>query len=265
MTGRIPARSYLKPANVSSTAAGHSYYFADTASSENDTVEEDVDEYELRPRGREKNRRSTSKERLDDIILISKDISEGDTLNSIALQYCCTVADLKRANNFINEQDFFALRSIKIPVKRFSVLAESYFSPKGKASRTVSFQPSLEDQESNQSISTLSSETADSFLQEVDRDIEKIVKCTDTTKENLHEVVSALTEELNFELEHKPVKQKDPYFGADWGLGWWTAVVVMVIVGIITPVFYFLYYEVLVKPNTSHFPATNSSHIAGPS
>ncbi|CAH2297026.1 lysM and peptidoglycan-binding domain-containing 3 [Pelobates cultripes] len=251
MTGRIPTRSYLKPTSTSATTGGHNYHFADTATSENDTLEEDADKYELRPRGREKAYRSTSKERLDDIILIGKDICEGDTLNSIALQYSCTVADLKRVNNFINEQDFFALRSIKIPVKRFSVLTESHFSPKVKPSRTLSFQASLDPQESDQNIATLPSDNADSFFQEVDRDIENIVKSTDTKKENLHEVVSALTQDVSFVPELKPAKRKDPYFGADWGLGWWTAVVIMVIVGIVTPVFYFLYYELFINVETN--------------
>ncbi|XP_063312822.1 lysM and putative peptidoglycan-binding domain-containing protein 3 [Pelobates fuscus] len=263
MTGRIPTRSYLKPTSVSATTGGHNYHFADTATSENDTLEEDADKYELRPRGREKAYRSTSKERLDDIILIGKDICEGDTLNSIALQYSCTVADLKRVNNFINEQDFFALRSIKIPVKRFSVLTESHFSPKVKPSRTLSFQASLDPQEGDQNIATLPSDNADSFFQEVDRDIENIVKSTDTKKENLHEVVSALTQDVSFVPELKPAKRKDPYFGADWGLGWWTAVVIMVIVGIVTPVFYFLYYEVLEKGNNEHVTAKNSSQSVG--
>lgn len=258
MTGRNPARSYTKPNSISASPGSHNYHFADMASSENDTLDEDADEYELRPRGREKARRSTSRERLDDIVLLSRDIREGDTLNSIALQYSCTVADLKRANNLISEQDFFALRSIKIPVKRFSVLTESHFSPKGKAQRPASFQASEEYQENNP-VLFLSSETADSFLQEVDRDIESIVRCTDTTKENLHEVVSALTQDQSFATEPLLAKRKDPHFGADWGLGWWTAVVIMVIVGIITPVFYFLYYEVLDKGNKEHLLTKNSS------
>ncbi|XP_063820071.1 lysM and putative peptidoglycan-binding domain-containing protein 3 isoform X2 [Pseudophryne corroboree] len=223
------------------------------ANLENDLSEEEAEEYELRPRGREKTRRSTSRERLDDIILICKDIAEGDTLNSIALQHCCTVADLKRVNNLINELDFFALRSVKIPVKRFSLLTESHFSPKGKISRTVPIQPSVEIQEINLA---LTSETVDSFLQEVDRDIEQIARSTDMKKENLHEVVSALSQEPQFESDHKMSRQKNPYHGADWGLGWWTAVVIMVVVGIITPVFYFLYYEVLNKE-----PPSNSSHV----
>ncbi|XP_056394352.1 lysM and putative peptidoglycan-binding domain-containing protein 3 isoform X2 [Hyla sarda] len=255
MASRHESRSYLKPTTVSSVTSGHSYHFASMANSENDVSEEEAEEYELRPRGREKTRRSTSRERLDDIIFINKDIIEGETLISIALQHCCSVADLKRANNLINEQDFFALRSIKIPVKRFSLLTETHFYPKEKISRTVFTQLPLENQENYPALEALSTETVDSFLQEVDRDIEQIVRVTDMKKENLDDMVSALTQEPHFETEPKAAQQKDPYHGADWGLGWWTAVVIMIVVGIITPVFYLLYYEVLNKE-----PPSNSSH-----
>lgn len=141
-------------------------------------------------------------------------------------------------------------------MKRFSLLTDTQFSPKGKQSRIVPVQPS-EDQQLSPLLGTLPLETADSFLQEVDRDIKQIVRSTDATKENLHEVVSALSHELHFEPDYKVAKPKDPYYGADWGLGWWTAVVIMVIVGVVTPVFYFLYYEVLDKE-----PHLNSSHAA---
>lgn len=166
------------------------------------------------------------------------------------------VADLKRANNLINEQDFFALRTIKIPVKRFSLLAEPQLSSKGKLTRLLPTQHS-EEPDTIPLLEMLPVESVDSFLQEVDRDIEQIVRSTDVTKENLHEVVSALSPDLHFDLDHKVPKRKDPYFGADWGLRWWMAVVIMVIVGVITPVFYFLYYEVLEKETHS-----NSSHSA---
>ncbi|NP_001017308.1 lysM and putative peptidoglycan-binding domain-containing protein 3 [Xenopus tropicalis] len=262
MSGRIPNHGYMQPASISATSCGHDYQFPTLANSESDLLEEDAEEFELRPRGKEKTRRSTSKERIDDIVYISRDICEGDTLNSIALQYCCTVADLKRANNFLNEQDFFALRTIKIPVKRFSVLTQPHFSPKAKATRPGTLQLSPEHQESDLLIGPSSYETAGSFLQEVDRDIEKIVKSTDTKKESLNEVVSALSQE-HFEPEQILVPQRDPYHGADWSLGWWTAVAIMVFVGIITPLFYFLYYEVLMKVNTSH--TLNSIEKSGPS
>ncbi|XP_075397387.1 lysM and putative peptidoglycan-binding domain-containing protein 3 [Tenrec ecaudatus] len=229
-----------------------------------DVLEEDAEVYELRSRGKEKVRRSTSRDRLDDIIVLTKDIQEGDTLNAIALQYCCTVADIKRVNNLISDQDFFALRSVKIPVKKFSLLTETLHPPKGRlASRPPSVPHDAGQQEivpANDSLS--SSESAGSFLQEVDRDIEQIVKCTDTKRENLNEVVSALTaQQIRFEPENRNTQRKDPYYGADWGIGWWTAVVIMLIVGIITPVFYLLYYEILAKVDVSHHSTVDSSHL----
>ncbi|KAF6125614.1 LysM domain containing 3 [Phyllostomus discolor] len=174
------------------------------------------------------------------------------------------VADIKRVNNLISDQDFFALRSVKIPVKKFSSLTETLHPPKGRqSSRPSSIQYVPEQQEIlslNDSLS--SSESAGSFLKEVDRDIEQLVKCTDTKRENLNEVVSALTaQQIRFEPDHKNIQRKDPYYGADWGIGWWTAVVIMLIVGIITPVFYLLYYEILAKVDVSHHSTVDSSHL----
>ncbi len=40
--------------------------------------------------------------------------------------FCRQVADIKRVNNLIQEQDLFALKSIKIPVQKHSVLTETY-------------------------------------------------------------------------------------------------------------------------------------------
>ncbi|XP_003786023.1 lysM and putative peptidoglycan-binding domain-containing protein 3 isoform X1 [Otolemur garnettii] len=260
MAGRHQNHSFPLPGVQSS---GQIHAFGNCIDS--DTLEEDAEVYELRSRGREKVRRSTSRDRLDDIIVLTKDIQEGDTLNAIALQYCCTVADIKRVNNLISDQDFFALRSIKIPVKKFSSLTETLCPPKGRqASRHSSLLYSPEQQEilpANDSFS--SSESAGSFLKEVDRDIEQIVKCTDNKRENLNEVVSALTaQQVRFEPDNKNTPQrKDPYYGADWGIGWWAAVVIMLIVGIITPVFYLLYYEILARVDVSHHSTVDSSHL----
>lgn len=182
----------------------------------------------------------------------------------VAFFFFLQVADIKRVNNLICDQDFFALRAIKIPVKKFSSLTETLYPPKGRqASRPSSVQYVPEQQEilsHNDSLS--SSESAGSFLKEVDRDIEQIVKCTDTKRENLNEVVSALTaQQVHFEPDNKNIQRKDPYYGADWGIGWWTAVVIMLIVGIITPVFYLLYYEILAKVDVSHHSTVDSSHL----
>ncbi|KAK9408414.1 lysM and putative peptidoglycan-binding domain-containing protein 3 [Crotalus adamanteus] len=98
MTGKSQTLSFQLPAVVQPTSVdSHVYPFGNNLSSDSDVLEDEVEIYELRPRGKEKTRRSASRERMDDIVFITKDIQEGDTLNALALQYSCSVADIKRA------------------------------------------------------------------------------------------------------------------------------------------------------------------------
>lgn len=180
------------------------------------------------------------------------------------------MADIKRANNLLTEQDFFALRSVKIPVRRFSVLTETHStgplksaSPSG-ARRLPQISPitSLPTESSTDSCS--STDSVEGFLLEKDKDIERLVKSTGPSRSSLNEVVSSLAlqqqQPLLGEVEYKPAQRKDPYYGADWGMRWWTAVVIMLVVGIVTPVFYLLYYEVLMKAEVSHHGIPTHAH-----
>lgn len=262
MSGRGQHYGFQTATMVQPANGGHAYLFGNNGS-ENDLSEEDGESYELRPRGRERLRRSTSREKMDDIIYLTRDIQEGDTLNSIALHYHCSVADLKRANNLLTDQDFFALRSVKIPVRRFSVLTETpelsgplkSASPTG-ARRLPQISPITSLPLESSTDSSCSTDSVEGFLLEKDKDIERLVKSTGPSRSNLNEVVSSLTlqqqQPLLGEVEYKPAQRKDPYYGADWGMRWWTAVAIMLVVGIVTPVFYLLYYEVLVKSDVAH-------------
>lgn len=178
------------------------------------------------------------------------------------------MADLKRANNLLTEQDFFALRSVKIPARRFSVLTETHntgplkpASPTGpKRVPQISPVESLPCETSTDSSS--STDSVEGFLLEKDKDIEQLVKSTGPCRSSLNEVVSSLTlqQPLLSETEYKPAQRKDPYYGADWGMRWWTAVAIMLVVGIVTPVFYLLYYEVLVKTDVNHHGVPTQGH-----
>ncbi|KAJ8380592.1 hypothetical protein SKAU_G00013700 [Synaphobranchus kaupii] len=269
MSGRNQNYGFQSATTVQPANGGHAYIFGNSVVTENEFSEEDGDCYELRSRGRERLRRSASRDRIDDIVYLVRDIKEGDTLNGIALQYFCSVSDIKRANNLLTEQDFFALRSLKIPVKRFSVLTESH-RPASLQPGTAQAQPpggaatAIEPPSSSSSSS--SSDSAGSFLQEKDRDIELLVKSTDPSKGGLSEVVSSLSlQQQPADPERRPTPRKDPYYGADWGMRWWTAVAIMLVVGIVTPVFYLLYYEVLMKADVSHHTTTEPMRpAAGP-
>lgn len=183
------------------------------------------------------------------------------------------VADIKRANNLLAEQDFFALRSVKIPVRRFSVLTETHSTGPLKSSSLSGPRPSPQATSSSSlpsefcTDSSSSTDSVEGFLLEKDKDIEQLVKSTGPSRSGLNEVVSSLTQQppLLGDVEYKPAERKDPYYGADWGMRWWTAVAIMLVVGIVTPVFYLLYYEVLMKADVSHHGVpTQASSEHGP-
>ncbi|XP_026107268.1 lysM and putative peptidoglycan-binding domain-containing protein 3-like [Carassius auratus] len=230
--------------------------------SETDYSEEDGETFELRSRGKERQRRSTSADRKDDFVYLIRDIKDGDTLISISLQYFCTVADIKRANNLLTEQDFFALRSIRIPVRKFSSFTETHSTVPRKSSSPSGTHRISEIPVSGASLDSSSSsssvDTVECFLQEKDKDIQLLVKSSAPSRSSLNEVVSLLEQPLLVDPERRPAQKKDPYYGADWGMRWWTAVAIMLVVGIVTPVFYLLYYEVLMKADVSHHTTIDS-------
>ncbi|TRZ02583.1 hypothetical protein DNTS_003823 [Danionella cerebrum] len=260
MTGRTQHNGFqFATATQPPTGA---YMSAFSNNSEHEFSEEDGDSFELRSRGRERHHRSTSRDRMGDIVFLRRDIKEGDTLISISLQYFCTVADIKRANNLLTEQDFFALRSIRIPVRKFSSFTETHSTAPLKSSSPSGARRITETPISGASLdSSSSSSSVDSvecFLQEKDKDIQRLVKSSAPTRSSLSEVVSSLEQPLLGEGERRPAHKKDPYYGADWGMRWWTAVAIMLVVGIVTPVFYLLYYEVLMKADVSHHTTIDS-------
>lgn len=181
-------------------------------------------------------------------------------LSPARLYLSLQVADLKRANNLLTEQDFFALRSLKIPVRRFSIFTETHNAGAAKtgspsSSRRLPQIAAVTSLPTESSTDSSSSDSVEGFLLEKDKDIEQLVRSTGPSRSSLNEVVSSLTQQqplLVGEVEYKPLVRKDPYYGADWGMRWWTAVAIMLVVGIVTPVFYLLYYEVLIKTDASH-------------
>ena len=53
---------------------------------------------------------------------IQCDIQPADTLLSLSLKYNVPIAELKRVNNILTDQGFYALKRIKIPVRPYSLL-----------------------------------------------------------------------------------------------------------------------------------------------
>lgn len=142
------------------------------------------------------------------------------------------VSDLKRVNNLMQEQDFFALKSIKIPIQKHSFLTETqanWTDPKDQTSFSVNLPERATAHPHVREVTD--------FLMEVDSDMEKIIQNTNNEIEGF--------------ADHLEARRRLPgglnNHGADCGIKWWNAVVAMILIGIILPLFYVIYYKLRKK------------------
>ncbi|XP_062404264.1 lysM and putative peptidoglycan-binding domain-containing protein 4 [Sardina pilchardus] len=233
--GESVPRAFLAPVDVHASVDGQVYMFQGREADSGGSSEDDeFNVMELRPRGRDSEERE--RERVGELLLLERDISQGDNLNKLALQYGCKVADIKRVNNLIQDQDLYALKSIKIPVKKHGILTET-----NSELREPEPGPSTQ---STASVLTCDTPTEcppgrpqvqeyTDFLKEVDNDIERLIQTTE--------------EEFLVDQEDPrrwgPRGQRLGSYGADWGIQWWNAVVAMLLIGIVLPIFYVVYFK----------------------
>uniref|UniRef100_A0A3Q3QEJ4 LysM and putative peptidoglycan-binding domain-containing protein 4 n=1 Tax=Monopterus albus TaxID=43700 RepID=A0A3Q3QEJ4_MONAL len=217
-------QAFEAPVDVHASADGQVYMFnrrLNQAAVSSD--DEELTVVEMRPRAFQE------QDRLRNVQLLDREVLDGDSLNKLALQYGCKVADIKRVNNLMQEQDLFALKSIKIPVPKHSLLTETCtglndshsFSRPVKLQDRARAQPQLQVTE---------------FLIEVDNDTEKLIQTKNGQDEDF----------LN--NSEKPQQfgfrgQRLTSHGADWGIHWWNALVAMLLIGIVLPLFYVIYFK----------------------
>ncbi|XP_036593051.1 lysM and putative peptidoglycan-binding domain-containing protein 4 [Trichosurus vulpecula] len=232
----VLTKTFQAPAVVCSSSNSHIYMFKNDNSDSDELSEEELN-VELRPRGKER-QKSTGRERVGDVVLLERELTEDDNLNKLALQYGCKVADIKKVNNFIREQDLYALKSIKIPVKNYGILTET--NKELKPLQTTSSDSRLTfvefpDSDNGAAESAKSSQLTD-FFKGIDQDIESAVQS---------EIY--LNQDYCMETPNQPllpISQKTLMNGADCGIQWWNAVFIMLLIGIILPVFYVVYFKI---------------------
>ncbi|NXF00975.1 LYSM4 protein, partial [Smithornis capensis] len=228
-------RSFQAPVTVHKYPGRQLYLFPNGRSdSEEEEEEEELNVMELRPRGKEQRRGSTS--RAGDVVLLEREIREGDSLNKLALQYGCKVADIKRVNNFIREQDLYALKSIKIPVKPHGLLTESSRElrplPTAPAQSGLSL---VEPPEPEGTSGSADGRHLSDFFRDIDRSIQDAVQ-----------LEVQLDPQHCTEAPERPLPEpgkRDTGNGADCGIQWWNAVFIMLLIGIVLPIFYIIYFK----------------------
>ncbi|KAM6125184.1 lysM and putative peptidoglycan-binding domain-containing protein 4 [Phoenicopterus ruber ruber] len=229
-------RSFQAPVTIHNYPGRQVFVFPNGRSDSEESSEEELNVMELRPRGKEQQRCSTSRDRVGDVVLLEREITEDDNLNKLALQYGCKVADIKRVNNFIREQDLYALKSIKIPVKTHGLLTEN-----GRELRPLPTAPSqtgltlvdLPEPDDGASSSAGGRHLSD-YFKGIDKSIQDVVQA---------EV--QLNAEYCVEGRERPLPEsgKETSNGADCGIQWWNAVFIMLLIGIVLPVFYIIYFK----------------------
>nr|XP_046207433.1 lysM and putative peptidoglycan-binding domain-containing protein 4-like [Oncorhynchus gorbuscha]XP_046207440.1 lysM and putative peptidoglycan-binding domain-containing protein 4-like [Oncorhynchus gorbuscha]XP_046207449.1 lysM and putative peptidoglycan-binding domain-containing protein 4-like [Oncorhynchus gorbuscha]XP_046207460.1 lysM and putative peptidoglycan-binding domain-containing protein 4-like [Oncorhynchus gorbuscha] len=242
-------RAFQAPVDVHASVDGQVYMFR--RGQQNDSAgsseEEEFNVMELRPRGWQE----LEQDRCGSLMLLERDVLVGDNLNKLALQYGCKVADIKRVNNLIQEQDIFALKSIKIPVKKHSLLTEANTElkvPDPGASNSATPLPQPQGKLTARFPGRPHLLEYTDYLKEVDHDIERLIQTTNAQ------------DEVFLEAAERPEKlgsrgQRLTSYGADWGIQWWNAVVAMLLIGIILPVFYVVY----IKTQDTGVPAAVAS------
>ena len=179
---------------------------------------------------------------------------------------------MKRVNNLINDQDFHALTRIKIPVKHNSFLIEQIENDsrevdKKKENAQVNGAAAYAESEEEYEINTESDKDvttdlsdpetqkqvirkisiksaarsdnseAQAFLENMDRDLSKIMNSKRTDRQSLDEVISVLTNK-----SVHPLVQKRPNTWTDFSIRYKTAVVIFVVVAIFVPIAFLVWY-----------------------
>lgn len=92
--GESVPTAFQAPVDVHASADGQVYMFRGRLADSGGSSEEDeLNVMELRPRGRDSEERE--RERVGDVMLLERDVTQGDNLNKLALQYGCKVGTLK--------------------------------------------------------------------------------------------------------------------------------------------------------------------------
>uniref|UniRef100_A0A8C3QID8 Uncharacterized protein n=1 Tax=Cyanoderma ruficeps TaxID=181631 RepID=A0A8C3QID8_9PASS len=79
-------RPFQAPASVHTFPGRQVFVFPDGRSESEESSEEELNVMELRPRGKEQ-QRGSSRDRLGDVVLLERELTQEDSLNKLALQY----------------------------------------------------------------------------------------------------------------------------------------------------------------------------------
>lgn len=263
-----PDRSKYTPVSgqVQNVQNSTVYVFGESAITKDEINTDDrIEMSELRTRGGNgdggKRKKKTKNTEEDEMVYVEKDINEGDTLQIFSLRYACRISELKRINNLIADQDFYAHRTLKVPMRRDGILLEiedDLSNPSGASLRKFNHaKPHLanghrhsdesdhfsSDDSQTEFIRTISipgsldgeNRAAQEFFDKMDKDLHNILEKTRTNKDTLQEVTSVLKETRFRPLRFPKAKSDCPDDGATLGCTSRNIVIALILIMVIGP------------------------------
>lgn len=185
---------------------------------------------------------------------IEAQVREGDTLQAIALRFYCSISELKRINHIHKDNEIFARRTIKVPVTPYSVLTEliPVHHPEPTPSTSSRTPNSLQELLQNNEISESDKIIPTPEESELSVDCNTVVMnstiapsvipYTDVEPpEKVTEDTCLLPNNQKISVEAVVVKELTSH-GADFGLKWFHLVCFMLILGVVVPLVYIMFY-----------------------
>lgn len=177
-----------------------------------------------------------------------------------SLNFFLQISDIKRSNNLINNQEFYALKHVKIPVKKFGLLTEILPPVQDNKEDSTIVEKTDNVRVINIGIGQVgrspSPEETATFFKRMDEDLVKIMLSTQTQKESLEAAAVALTAP-----QIQPLV-KDPYNTVDCGIQWNYLIIFVIIVAIVIPTIIAIY--MYMRSSHSHhqddYSSNSSSH-----
>ncbi|KAM3960322.1 lysM and putative peptidoglycan-binding domain-containing protein 3 [Aphomia sociella] len=193
---------------------------------------------------------------------IEAQVQEGDTLQAIALKFYCSVSELKRINQIHKDNEIYARRTIKVPVTPYSVLTERIPSQHPESIPSTSTDAPtnlvLQDLLQNNHNATPPRNNPQTESINVRENGDHTIDCNSIVlNSTLAPSVTPYTdvdpnEPVSEDTQLLPNKQKEPVetivvkelisHGADFGLKWYHLVLCMLILGVVIPLVYVMFY-----------------------
>lgn len=141
------------------------------------------------------------------------------------------MADIKRVNNLIQEQDFYALKSVRIPIQKHGLLEETSTNPSDRHEELL--RPPAKPKPLDPPRTHRQRKEVSDFVMDVEEDTERLIQnLNDPDDEEM------IGKQPRFAVREGPLGK------ADCGAQWWNALVAFLIIGVMLPVFLVFVFKV---------------------